>query len=69
METHLLARTCTPTFPFRCPITKSPVHGIVVQETPSDDTNSYVSVNCLACAQIHLVNLKTGKTVGEERKG
>ena len=33
-------------------------------ETADDDV--YLSVTCLACTRVHLVNLKTGKVLGEE---
>ncbi len=28
--------------------------------------DAYESVTCLACTHVHLVNLKTGKVLGEE---
>jgi hypothetical protein len=51
---------------FRCPVTGSRVTGVLVEDTPDDDPGAYVSVTCLSCGQIHLVNLKTGKTIGEQ---
>jgi hypothetical protein len=54
-----------PPYLFRCPITGSFVHGFLIEEAPSDDPNSYTPVSCLTCGQMHLVNLTTGKTVGE----
>jgi hypothetical protein len=54
-----------PPYLFHCPITGSDVQGFLVEEAPSDDPNSYTPVCCLACGQMHLVNLRTGKTVGE----
>ena len=33
-----------------------------------DDENVYKSVACLACTQMHLVNLKTGKVLGVEEE-
>jgi hypothetical protein len=30
----------------------------------SKDVDVYESVSCLACGQLHLVNLRTGKTLG-----
>jgi len=54
-----------PPFLYRCPITASGVHGFVVVETPSDEPDCYEPVTCFACGQMHLVNFKTGKTVGE----
>jgi len=58
-----------PRYLFRCPIAGSDVQGFLVEEAPSDDPNSYTSVCCLACGQMHLVNLTTGKTAGEEDEG
>jgi len=51
---------------FRCPITGSEVHGFLVEETSSDDPDAYQPVTCLSCGQIHLVNLRTGKTDSED---
>jgi hypothetical protein len=56
-------------FLFRCPITGSGVQGFLIDEAPSDDPDSFNAVSCLDCGQIHLVNFKTGKTVGEIRRG
>jgi len=57
-----------PRYLFRCPITQSFEYGFLLEETPSDDANSYTSVSCLACGQVHLVNFTTGKTVGEDNE-
>jgi hypothetical protein len=56
---------CAPPHLFRCPITESDVQGFLIEETLGNDPNSYTSVRCLACGQMHLVNFTTGKTVGE----
>ena len=56
-----------PPFLFRCPVTGSPVRGILVVEAPCDDPNSFEPVSCLVCGRIHLLNFKTRKTVGEDR--
>jgi hypothetical protein len=53
---------------FRCPITGSGVKGFLIEEAPSDDPNSFNAVSCLDCGRIHLVNFRTGKTVGEARR-
>jgi hypothetical protein len=37
-------------------------------DDPDDDELTYVQVTCLACAQVHLVNRKTGKVLGSEDK-
>ena len=57
-----------PPFLFRCPITGSGVRGFLIEEAPSDDPNSLDVVSCLDCGQTHLVNLRTGKTVGATRR-
>ena len=57
-----------PSFLFRCPITGEEVTGFLIEEAPSDDPDSYSAVCCLVCGQLHLVNLKTGKTAGEDEK-
>jgi hypothetical protein len=54
-----------PPFFFRCPITGTDVHGFIVEETPSDEPDFFEPVTCFVCGHMHLVNLKTGKTVGE----
>jgi hypothetical protein len=51
---------------FHCPATGSEVHGFVVQEIPSDDPDAFVPVSCLACGQIHYLNLKTRRTLPED---
>ena len=35
-------------------------------DDPEDDDLTYVQVRCLACAQAHLVNPKTGKVLGSD---
>jgi len=35
-------------------------------DDPEDDDQSYVQMSCLACAQAHLVNPKTGKVLGSD---
>jgi len=55
-----------PPYLFHCPITGSDVQGFLIEEAPSDDPNSCTPVRCLVCGQVHLVNLRTGKTVGED---
>ena len=32
----------------------------------TDDDDTYQSFQCIACTRAHLVNLKTGKVLGEE---
>jgi len=51
---------------FRCPVTGSRVTGVLVEDIPEDDPAAYVPLRCLSCGQIHLVNLKTRKTIDEQ---
>ena len=37
-------------------------------EEINDDENAYELVACLACTQMHFVNLKTGKVLGVEEE-
>jgi len=54
-----------PPFLYRCPITGLRVQGLVAEDVP-DDVDTYESITCLACQQVHLVNPATGKVLGEE---
>jgi hypothetical protein len=54
------------TFLYRCPNTRRTVQGWSAEDVSDDDT-AYQSVACLACAQVHLINLKTGKVLGEKK--
>ena len=56
---HLMATT----FLYCCPATGQTVQGGSAEEVTDDDT-AYESVECLACAQVHLINPKTGKVLG-----
>ena len=51
------------TFLYRCPNTRQTVQGWSAEDV-SDDDNEYQSIACLACAQAHLIHLKTGKVLG-----
>ena len=50
-------------FLYRCPTTGQLVQGWSAEEVPLGD-DSYESVSCLACAQLHLVNRSTGRVLG-----
>jgi hypothetical protein len=49
-------------FLYRCPNTGKTVQGFSAEEV---DDDTYTSITCLACRQVHLVNQRTGKVVGE----
>ena len=52
-------------FLFRCPATGLQVQTWIADSPPSDG-ESYETVMCQACRQIHLVNPKDGKTLGAD---
>ena len=56
-----------PTFLYRCPTTSQTVQGYIAEEV-SDDPNTYETVTCLACRQVHLVNPASGKVLGAEEE-
>ncbi len=51
-------------FLYRCPNTGLRAQGFVAEDV-SDDADTYESVTCLVCQQVHLVNPATGKVLGE----
>ncbi len=53
-----------PPFMYRCPNTSRRVQGFIAEEVSADDT--YESVTCVMCQQVHLVNPATGKILGED---
>ena len=60
---HRMART----FLYRCPTTGQTVQGRSADEATDDDgDDTHQSFACAACTRAHLVNLKTGKVLGEE---
>ena len=50
---------------YRCPNTGRTVQGWSAEEV-TDDDDTYQSFPCIACTRVHLINLKTGKVLGEE---
>ena len=54
-----------PPFMYRCPNMGRRVQGFTAEQIV-DDANTYELVTCLMCQQVHLVNLATGKVLGEE---
>jgi hypothetical protein len=49
---------------FICPNTAQHVQGWFADDGSDGDGEVYESVTCLACRQLHLVNLKSGKVLG-----
>jgi hypothetical protein len=54
-----------PTFVYRCPNTGLNVQGFSAEEVPADD-ESFETLTCLACRQVHLVNPTTGRVLGSD---
>ena len=52
-------------FLYRCPNTGQLVQGWSAEEMPEGD-DSYDSVTCLACAQLHFVNRTSGRVLGAD---
>lgn len=53
---------------FRCARTGLNVQVWLPESEPTDRTDSYEAVTCPACARIHLVNMTTGKMLGDKEK-
>ena len=53
-------------FLFRCPNTGRTVQGWSADEVTDDDDATYQSFECTFCTRVHLVNLMTGKVLGQE---
>ena len=53
------------TFLYRCPNTERA--GWSADEV-TDDDDTYQSFPCIACTRVHMVNLKTGKVLGEQEE-
>ena len=58
-------RPMSRTFLYRCPNTGQNVQGWSADEV-TDDDDTYQSVECVACTRVHLVNVETGKVLGED---
>ncbi len=54
-----------PPFLYRCPNTGKTVQGFSAEDV-SDEPDTYETVTCLACRQVHLINPSTGKVLGED---
>lgn len=54
---------------FRCPATGLNVQGWFADDPAyADADDTYEAVLCTACAKLHLINPKTGKTLGDDRE-
>jgi len=52
-------------FVYRCPNTGLRIHAFAA-EGITEDEDTYEPVTCIMCRQVHLVNLSTGKVLGED---
>ena len=53
---------------FSCPATGANVQAWLAEEVTGDD-DTYVAIECIACRRVHLVQPKTGKTLGRSPSG
>ena len=49
---------------YRCPTTGQTVQGWFADDEPTNGRDTYEGTICIACGGMHLVNPKTGKTLG-----
>jgi hypothetical protein len=52
-------------FLFQCPNTGLNVQGWSAEQIPAD-SEIYVTMECIACRGVHLVNPSTGKVMGSD---
>ena len=58
-----------PAFIYRCPATGLNVQGWIADDPSFENGDAtYEVVICTACTRAHLVNPKTGKTLGADNK-
>jgi hypothetical protein len=53
---------------FLCPHTGQPVQGWFADDGSENGGDTYESVTCLACNQLHMVNPRTGKVLGADEE-
>jgi hypothetical protein len=53
-----------PPFLYCCPNTGYRVQGFTAEEVSDKDADAVVTVTCIICNQVHLVNPVTGRVVG-----
>jgi len=51
---------------YHCPNTRFRVQGYTAEEIPADHER-YEPLTCLACKEVHVVNLKTGEVLTQTR--
>jgi hypothetical protein len=50
---------------YRCPTTRLNVQAWFADDAPADG-NTYESLICAACSQVHFVNRSTGRILGDD---
>jgi hypothetical protein len=55
-----------PPFIYRCPTTGLKVQGWFADDTSAHEGDTYETVTCTACSQLHLVNRSTERTLGDD---
>jgi hypothetical protein len=53
-------------FVYRCPNTGLNVQGWVADDPTEGEGETYYSVTCTICTQMHLVDPKTGRVLGSD---
>jgi hypothetical protein len=53
---------------YRCPTTGLNVQGWFADDPSMTEGETYETVKCLACNQVHLINQSTGKTLGDDEE-
>ena len=53
-------------FLFRCPNTGRHVQGWTADDVSEEAGETYETVSCYACRQLHLVNPTTGRVLGSD---
>jgi hypothetical protein len=51
---------------YRCPTTDQSVQGWFADNGNENGGETYETVTCIACRSVHLINRKTGKTLGTD---
>lgn len=53
---------------YRCPTTGLNVQAWFADDPSTTEGETYETVRCLACNQMHLINRSTGKTLGDDKE-
>jgi hypothetical protein len=53
-------------FLYKCPNSGHWVQALRREQMPADDGDTYEPFNCIVCGQSHLVNVATGRVLGQD---